>query len=83
MKLRVWNIINLGSESEPTYQDVPTIRAGYDYINKEADRQLKIRWIHSNAFGLEVFNEDDQEWEEWQDEYGGDLNEYAREQGWE
>lgn len=81
MKLRVWNIINM--PAEPSYKPVASVREAYDYINAEANRQLAYDWIETNAFGLEVFNEDDQEWEEWVDEYGGDINEYAQEQGWE
>ncbi len=80
MKLRVWNIINM--PAEPTHKEVATVREAYDYINAEANRQLRYDWIETNAFGLEVFNEADQEWEEWQDEDGADLDEYAREQGW-
>ena len=80
MKLRVYNFINM--PSKPHHKEVASPKEAYDYIDREARRQLKMKWIESNCFGLEVFNEADQEWEEWQNEDGGDLDEHAREQGW-
>lgn len=78
-KLRVWNFINL--PSEPIYQEVSTPEEAYHYINQQALKQLTWKWVESNAFGLEVWNEDDQEWEEWMDEDYNEIDAWGELQG--
>jgi hypothetical protein len=72
--LRVWNIIN--PPTKGTFYSVESPEEGAALISKMADEQLKQSWIHSNAFGLEVF--EDGEWTDWYDDEGRDVNEAFR-----
>jgi hypothetical protein len=68
---RVWWIIN--PPSKPIFTNVASPLEGHLRIEAEATRQLKNPRIHSNAFGLEIF--EDGEWCEWYDEQGRDVSE--------
>ena len=49
-------------------------------IDSEANKQLKSEDIHTNVFGLEVFDADgDQEWSEWYNDMGEDIMQYKDE----
>jgi hypothetical protein len=69
-KYRVWCVIN--PPRSPTYTPVESPKAGREFIEKEARKQLKDDTIWMNAFGLEVF--EDGEWSEWYDEFGNDID---------
>lgn len=74
MKLRVWNIIN--PPNGAMHWTVQTPEEGYALMNREADAQLECDGIVSNAFGLEYFDEEDQEWYDWYSDEGEELDEY-------
>jgi hypothetical protein len=71
-KYRVWSVIN--PPNEPEYTPVDSPEQGAEYIKFEAHRQLQIPYIYSNAFGLEVA-ENDIEFTEWYNDEGEDINE--------
>lgn len=71
-KYRVWSVIN--PPNEPSYIPVNSPKDGANFIKKEIKRQANIRSIFSNAFGLEVA-ENDIEFTEWYNEAGEDINE--------
>lgn len=71
-KYRVWSVIN--PPNEPEYQEVDNPQEGAEIINFEIDRQSHIPYIYSNAFGLEVA-ENDIEFTEWYNDEGQDINE--------
>ena len=74
VKLRVWNIISPADFLR--YFTVTSIEEALDTINREIRNQLRISHIDSSAFGLEVFNEEDQQWEEWQNDEGYEIGDY-------
>lgn len=41
----------------------------------------KIKQVYCNVTDLEYYDTEDSEWYEWHDEYGRDIDEYAREHG--
>jgi hypothetical protein len=66
-KLRVWNIVNV--------PNTPRFYYGFDsadearlFIERLVDEQLSTDDVISNAFGIEEFDEVDQEWYEIEDE---------------
>jgi hypothetical protein len=61
---RVWNAINLTAPLFIIPVDSP--QQGKLVIDVMANTQLDCNWITDNAFGLEVYIND--EWEEWYDE---------------
>ena len=68
MRYRVWVIAN--PPNAPDFYPVGGPKEGAVLINKLGDQQLKMPWIHSNAMGLEVF--EDGEWTDWYDEETGE-----------
>jgi hypothetical protein len=72
LKLRVWNVIN--PPGPGIEYEVASLEEGARLINRLAKAQLKQSWIESNAFGLDVFNESDGEWETWYDDEGEDID---------
>ena len=74
MKLQVWNIIN--PPASPSHYPVSSPEEGHALIERMASNQLRDRRIFANAFGLEVFNEEDNEWEDWYSDEGEELDEY-------
>jgi hypothetical protein len=75
MKLRVWHIQNV--PNEPIYISVKSPEEAIKVIKRRAEKDLEVPWIVSNAFGLEVHNEETSEWEEWYSEEGDDIDQYA------
>jgi len=71
-KYRVWSVIN--PPNEPEYQEVDNPEQGAEYIKFEINRQSHIPHIYSNAFGLEVA-ENDIEFTEWYNDAGEDVGE--------
>ncbi len=71
-KYRVWSVIN--PPNAPKYTPVDSPAQGAEYIRFEVHRQNQIPYIYSNAFGLEVA-ENDIEFTEWYNENGEDINE--------
>ena len=71
-KYKVWSVIN--PPNEPEYFDVDSPEEGAKLIKFEIHRQSYIPHIYSNAFGLEVA-ENDVEFTEWYNEVGEDVNE--------
>jgi len=74
MKLQVWNVINPPNKS--SRHNVATITEALTLINTMAQIQLMNPRITSNAFGLEAYDEKEQEWSEWYDEEGNDIDAY-------
>jgi len=74
MNLRVWNVINPPNNAR--YYKVDSPEQAIKKINSIAKRQLKNENIFANAFGLQEFDEETQEWIEWMNEYGEDIDEY-------
>lgn len=70
-KLRVYNYVNLGS-GVVHYTEVSNPAEGLAIINALASFQLPLAdsVISSNAFGLEEWDEEEQEWYDWADEEG-------------
>lgn len=79
-KLRVWWIPQLGMDGKPFVREVENVKEGWKFINLLADYDLyqldnNIKPDYSNVGGLEIFDEDDNEWLEWQDSNGDSLDE--------
>jgi len=72
MKLRIYNIINFSEES---YYNVEDLSDAVKTIDDLASAQLKNEDITDNCFFLEIFNEDN-EWENWYNEEGLDIMSY-------
>lgn len=70
-KLRVYNYVNFGS-GVVHYTKVSNPAEGLAIINALASFQLTLEdsAISSNAFGLEEWDEQEQEWYDWADEEG-------------
>lgn len=66
---RAWTIINPPSEAQ--YQEVDNPEKGAEWIKQEIKRQLKLRSIWGNAFGLEVC--EGSCWSEWYNGNGEDV----------
>jgi hypothetical protein len=78
-KLRVWHNPQVGPKSKSFYVEVKTpleARKILDVLADYDEFQLKnhIKPDYSNAQGLEEFDEDSGEWNEWCDKYGDDIN---------
>ena len=74
MKLRVWWISNPPSEAYRV--DVTSIEDAIRILNVLAFYDLYLDDVIScNVGGLEVFNEEDKEWEEYYDDEGRDIRE--------
>ena len=76
-KLRVWNAVNVGS-GEMHYFDVDDVVEAVSVIDALAQYQLTLpeHVVSSNAFGLEEYDSDEDEWLEWYDADGNDLDDY-------
>lgn len=74
MKLRVYNMINFRPELD--YYHVESLEEALTLIDNLANAQLKNPAITDNSFGLEMYNEDDQEWENWMDDEGYEVEDY-------
>jgi hypothetical protein len=78
MKLRAWSISHLNNGSQSNrYENVSSIEAAGKWINKRAGIEVDDDSIDCNAFGLEEF--DGEEWTEYYDDYGRDINEILEE----
>lgn len=74
-KLRLYNIINLGSDIPTIHIPVDTIEEAVVIGMRMAKDQLERSDISSNVFGLQIFR--DGEWDEWFDpEDGRTFEEY-------
>lgn len=71
--LRVFNIIN--PPNRGSFYPVSSPQHAYNLIERMAKAQLEMNSIHSNVFGLEVF--EDGEWSDWYSEDGDDLDAWA------
>lgn len=70
MKLRVWNAINIGS-GRMYKKEVKSVYEAKKVIDVLIDFELFLEdEIQSNSFGLEEFDENDQQWYEWCDDDG-------------
>ncbi|MBU5333586.1 hypothetical protein KQI61_15410 [Anaerocolumna aminovalerica] len=83
-KLRVWHIPQVGC-SATFYIPVATLEEGKKVIDILAAYDLfqlenNIKPDFANVSGLQMFNEEDQEWEDWyletDEEYYDDVDEY-------
>jgi hypothetical protein len=78
-ELLVWNSVNAPSEMYFYYVD--SVEQAKGVINYIANVQLSNRHIISNAFGLMMVGEDEEnslEWVEWSDEEGDDISEVMK-----
>lgn len=78
--IRVWWIPQLGMNSEPFRASVETIAEGKRLYHTLAQYDLyqyknKVKPDYSNIGGLEIFDEETKEWEEWQNEDGYTISE--------
>lgn len=69
-KLRVYHITN----GETTYHYVNDVEQARRLIKELAESDLLDDSIEYNVFGLEEWNEDEDEWQEWYDEDGCDID---------
>ena len=69
-KLRIYHIRN----GETEYHRVSDLAHARILINALAQSDLLDKRVEYNVFGCEEWNEDDQEWEEWYDEDGCDID---------
>lgn len=67
MKLRVWNIVNVPNKPRH-YYGFDSIEEAKEFMAKLIDEQLSSDDVISNVFGIEEFDEQDQEWYEIEDE---------------
>jgi hypothetical protein len=83
-KLRVWHIPQVGCNAS-LYIPVETVEEGKKVMDILACYDLfqlenRIKPDYCNVSGLQIFNEDDQEWEDWfietKDDYFDDVDEY-------
>lgn len=81
-KLRVWHIpqvpmkaFHVSVESPDEAIKILDVLAHYDLFQFEN----RVKPDYSSAQGLEEFNEETQEWDEWYSEDGLDIREYERE----
>lgn len=86
-KLRVWHIPQIGSGAT-MYIPVENVREGKKVMDILAAYDLfqlenYIKPDFCNASGLQKYNEEDEEWEDWyletKDDYFDDVNEYFEE----
>lgn len=80
-KLRVWHIPQIGAGAPVFHVPVTAPAEAIQIINILADYDQfqyinAIKPDYSNVSGLEYFNDDTQEWEEWYSEYGDDVFEH-------
>ena len=68
MRYKVWNSINAPNEMH-TYK-VDSVDEAKRLINQLTTEQLHDSSVLDNAFGLEWYDETEQEWSEWYDEFG-------------
>ena len=66
-KLRVWNIVNVPNKPR-FYYGFDSVEEAREFTSKLIDEQLSDDNVISNAFGIEEFDEVDQEWYEIEDE---------------
>jgi hypothetical protein len=72
-ELRVWWVTN--PPRKPRYYPVSSPEAAAKLLDEIAQKELKDRWIISNAGGLEVF--EDGEWIDWMDKDGNDIDQWS------
>lgn len=75
--LRVYRHTNKCSIEEK----VESTQDAMDFINEWSEKDLKDNSIEWNAFGLEEFNQDTQEYEEYYNEDGEDILELMDSEG--
>jgi hypothetical protein len=66
-KIRVWNIVNVPNKPR-YYEGFSTTDEAREFMAHLIDEQLSTDDVISNAFGIEEFDEVDQEWYEIEDE---------------
>ena len=80
MKLRVWHIAQVPAETDKDIFRVEVknvseakliLNTLWNYDNFQFERKIKPDF--SNVSGLEYFNEETNEWEEYEDETGDDI----------
>lgn len=81
-KLRVWHIPQIPMKAFHVHVSSP--EEAIKILNTLADYDIfqfenHIKPDYSSAQGLEEFNEEDHEWEEWYNDDGLDIREYADE----
>ena len=78
---RVYNYVNLGS-GEVHYIPVQNPAEGIAVIDALANYQLTLdeSFVYSNAFGLEDYDETEQEWFDWMDDDGFQEDDYRNDE---
>jgi len=72
--LKVWNVIN--PPRKPVWIPVSSVYEALETINHLINKQLKMKSITSNAFGLCEW--DGEEWTEWYNDEGQDVMDLIR-----
>lgn len=80
MKLKVWHNCQVG-KVDNFYVDVKNIEEAWLILNTLWEYDLfqydnRIKRDYANASGLVYFDEEEQEWFEWEDEEGLDIQEH-------
>ena len=80
-KLRVWHIPQIATTDATFYIPVETLEEGKKIMDLLACYDLfqfenRIKPYYTNANGLQVYNEDSTEWENWYSEECKDVEEY-------
>lgn len=76
-KYRVYNFINVDDRVPAIHIPVSGPSDAITLIDALAEDQLQRPEIISNVFGLQVWDELAQEWVEWEDGEGEDINSYT------
>lgn len=80
MKYRIWHKCQIGMDKK-FYYSVKSVDEAWFLLNVIWDYDSfqyrnKIKGDYTSASGLQYFNENDNEWEEWYDENGCDIEEH-------
>ena len=80
MKYRVWWWIKRGwGNREMEFRVVNSVEEAKKVLKRLASRDLKNKSITVNGGGLEVYNDEDGDWEEYYDSLGRDIWEIIEE----
>lgn len=81
MKLRVWHVQNV--PNQPTFHAVESVEAAAELIDKLIKEDLRDVGVSSNGFGLEEYIPKYNDWMEYHDKEGKDIEQIAEDMGYE
>lgn len=74
---RVWNVLN--PPNNPTYLMADNPEQAATLIDQWATAQLESESVRVHIFGLEVYDPNTEDWDEWYDENGNSVHEILEE----